>query len=364
MHPFLTISEDTTLFPWSKRTPWPGVVAVLAVWIALLAGWLTDHKSAGAIAAGSAFTVGFAVFHEALESVLLTMMVSTLGIASATLAGSLAAPWTTLVLAVVFVAAVNYGLLAGLGPTEGWIGQQSGVFVIVASYFAQGPHYAVGRTLMVLAGGGLQIAVFSLFYLLKPKRREPGTPRTHEQIPQRLWELWRDLRNELTLRGDTAEYVARLSLVLLTSTAIYRYFHVRNGYWIPMTALLVLRPQWAHTLSRGIARMLGTIGGAVIALILAKLLPFPVWVLPTLVIVSAWGCYALQAVNYAMFSVFITLYIVFLFRFGGFSDTAAAHIRLMNTIVGGSLALAIDALWKVAKARRGVFRAGNADSVQ
>ena len=151
MHKLFNISEDTTLFPWAKRTPGSGVVAVIAVGIALLVGRLTGHSSAGAIAAGSAFTVGFGVFHEALASVLLTMMVATLGIASATLAGSLSAPWTPLVLLVIFVAAVNYGLLAGLGPTEGWIGQQSGVFVIVASYFAQGPHYAVGRTLMVLA---------------------------------------------------------------------------------------------------------------------------------------------------------------------------------------------------------------------
>ncbi len=364
MHRFFNISEDTTAFPWAKRTPGSGVVAAVAVGIALLVGWLTGHTSAGAIAAGSAFTVGFAVFHEALASVLLSMTVTTLGIASATLAGSLGAPWTSVVLAVTFVAAVNYGLLAGLGPTEGWIGQQSGVFVIIASYFAQGPHYAVGRAEMVLAGGGLQIAVFSLFYLLRPKQREPGGPRTHEQIPQRLRELRQSLRDELTLRGDTAEYVARLSLVLLTSTAIYRYFHVRNGYWIPMTALLVLKPQWGHTLSRGIARMLGTVAGAGIALLLARLLPLPTWVLPTLVVMSAFGCYALQAVNYAVFSVFITLYIVFLFRFGGFSETAAAHIRLVNTVVGGSLALAIDALWKAAKARRGLFRAGNADSVQ
>jgi uncharacterized membrane protein YccC len=278
--------------------------------------------------------------------------------------GSLGAPWTPVVLVVIFVAAVNYGLLAGLGPTEGWIGQQSGVFVIVASYFAQGPHYAVGRTLMVLAGGGLQIAVFSLFYVLRAKRREPVVARKREQIPRRLRELMRCLRDELTLRGDTAEYVARLALVLLTSTAIYRYFHVRNGYWIPMTALLVLKPQWGHTLSRGIARMVGTVAGAGIALVLARLLPFPSLILPTLVVVSAWGCYALQAVNYALFSVFITLYIVFLFRFGGFSETAAAHIRLVNTVVGGSLALAIDAIWKAAKSGRGLFRAGDADSVQ
>src|SRR6185437_8659074 len=98
MHRLFNISEDTTLFPWSNRTPWPGAVAMIAVGITLLVGWLTGHTSAGAIAAGSAFTVGFAVFHEALASVLLSMTAATLGIASATLIGSLAAPWSDLVL--------------------------------------------------------------------------------------------------------------------------------------------------------------------------------------------------------------------------------------------------------------------------
>jgi len=363
MHRLFTISEDTTAFPWAKRTPGSGVVAVMALGIALLVGWLTGHRSAGAIAAGSAFTVGFAVFHEALASELLSMTAATLGIASATLIGSLAAPWTPLVLLVVFVAAVNYGLLSELGPTEGWIGQQSGVFAIIASYFANGPHYALGRTEMVLAGGALQILVFWIFYLLRPKRREPGTPRTHEQIAPRLRELWQCLHDELTVHHHSVSYAARLSLVLLTSTALYRYYHVRNGYWIPMTALLVVKPQWGHTLSRGIARMLGTVAGAGFTLLLARLLPLPAWLLPTLIVVSTWGCYALQAVNYAAFSFFITLYIVFLFRFGGFSETTAAHIRLVNTVVGGSLALMIDWIWNAVSARRPT-RAQSADSVQ
>src|SRR5579875_2901575 len=100
------ISEDTTAFPWAKRTPGQGFLATIAVAVALGLGQLTGHESAGAIAAGSAFTIGFAVFHEALASVLLSMAVTTLGVASATLAGSVAAPWTIVVLAVVFVAAV------------------------------------------------------------------------------------------------------------------------------------------------------------------------------------------------------------------------------------------------------------------
>jgi uncharacterized membrane protein YccC len=98
--------------------------------------------------------------------------------------------------------------------------------------------------------------------------------------------------------------------------------------------------------------MVGTVLGAGIALALARLLPLPTWLIPTLVVGSAWGCYALQAVNYAVFSVFITLYIVFLFRFGGFSETAAAHVRLVNTVVGGGLALAIDAGWKAMASKR------------
>jgi hypothetical protein len=52
-------------------------------------------------------------------------------------------------------------------------------------------------------------------------------------------------------------------------------------------------------------------------------------------------------VNYALFSLSITLYIVFLFRFGGFSDRSAAHLRLVNTAIGGGIALAIDAIWKL-----------------
>jgi uncharacterized membrane protein YccC len=211
---------------------------------------------------------------------------------------------------------------------------------------------------MVLVGGALQIVSFTLFYLLCPKMREPGSPIPHEEVPRRLRELLGRLREELTLHSKTAPYVIRLALALLVSTAIYRYLHVRNGYWIPMTALLVLKPQWTGTLSRGIARMVGTVAGAGIALVLAHLLPFPDWMIAAMVIVCAWGCYALQAVNYAMFSLFVTLYIVFLFRFGGFSQTAAAHIRLVNTVVGGMIALVIDAGWMAVAGRR------RAESVQ
>ena len=356
----LDISQDTTAFPWPKRTPYAGLPAVATVALALLLGFFTGHESAGAIAAGAAYSVGFAVFHETLASRLLSMTLLTLGIASATLVGSLGADWTSAVLLLVVIASINYGLLSGISANAGWIGQQCATYVIVASYFPRGVHFAVGRTGMVLLGGGMQMLTYALTDLFQHRNAEPPAEPLSTRFPNRIRQLWSSLRSETHPTGETEIYTLRLAITLLLCTAIYRHFHIRNGYWLPMTALLVLKPQWSDTLSRGIARLAGTIVGAGIALLLAHTVMIGMPVVFVVVVLCAWACYALQAVNYALFSMFTTLYIVFLFRFGGFSQTSAAHIRLFNTALGGGIALAIDALWKLCTPRPANVVSGSA----
>jgi hypothetical protein len=339
----LTISADTTNFPWAKRTPLSGMRAVIAIALALTIGQLSGHASAGAIAAGSAFTVGFAIFHEALASALLSMGLVTLGIASGTLIGSLGAQHDWLVMVIVVVAAVNYGVLSDLSPIAGWMGMQCATFVIVASYFPLGLHYAVGRTSMVLAGGALQMLVFTGFHFLRQPNIEAVSPPLTTRLNLRVGQLFEKLRGELHPSHETASYTLRMALTLLLCTAIYRHYQLRNGYWCPMTALLVLKPKWNDTLSRSIARLAGTLAGAAVALLLARTMSFSLLAILICVVLFAWASFALQAVNYATFSLFVTLYIVFLFRSGGFSQTSAAHIRLFNTALGGAIALLVDA---------------------
>jgi hypothetical protein len=345
------ISVDTVAFPWANRAPRRALQSVFAIAIALLIGHFSGHSSAGAIAAGAAFTVGFAVFHEAMASTLLSMGLTTLGIASATLAGSYAAEWTWAAVLVVIVASVNYGLLAELGPTPGWIGQQCGVFVIISSGFPGGVHYAVGRASMVILGGALQMLVFAItfrFYrrnrIAHPRHSDPFLVRLRDRASQ----LWADLGRAVheVHTKETFSYVARLSITLVLATLFYRRHHLPNGYWAPMTAILVLRPEWTNTMSRGTARLLGTVTGATLVALSAMYLPaLHLWIVFALVIVCAWTTFALQAVNYALFSVFLTLYIVYSFRFGGFSQPAAAHFRVMNTAIGGGIAMAVDVVW-------------------
>jgi hypothetical protein len=348
------IANDTTAFPWAARTPAAGLRAAVAIAISLAVGQWAGHESAGAIAAGAAFTVGFAVFHEAIASALLSMLVATLGIALGTLMGSLGAQWTPMVLVLAVVAGLIYGVLNGLSPVAGWIGQQMATYLIIASYFPNGLHYAVGRTEMVLAGGGLQMLLFAGYHLVErgPRRTVARYTRLGPRVALRVRELWDELHTGTHLQGETAQYTMRLCLTLLLCTMLYRRFHVRNGYWSPMTALLVARPQWSHTLSRGLARFTGTLIGAGIAVVLARYVVLDEFVILAMVVLTAWACYALQAVNYAVFSMCITLYIVFLFRSGGFSQTSAAHIRLFNTALGGALALGVDIVWKLFSSSR------------
>ena len=339
------ISEDTALFPWKKSTPYPAIESTVAVALALLVGDFTGHRSAGSIAAGAAFTVGFAVFHEALSSTLLSMAFLAAGIASATLAGSLGAQSTVVVLILCVVAALNYGILTTLDPTASWIGQQCGVYVVISSYFAQGIHYAVGRAGMVLTGGALQMLLYTGFRFLHRHSHagDSPPPPLMRQLRTRLSQLWRCVRSDLRWRAASDDYVLKLVITLGLSTALYRYLHWRNGYWAPMTALLVLKPKWANTLSRGIARLTGTLVAVTICFLFSVLLPaFHHWIFFVLIVLTAYLCFALQAVNYALFSVALTLYTVFLFGFGGFSERSAAGLRLVNTALGGVLALLID----------------------
>ncbi len=337
------ISAGTVAVQWSQQTARRGLASGIPIAVALVAGVLTGHPAAGSIAAGAAFTVGFAVFHPAMSSSLMSMLVVTAGIASATYAGSVSAKWTPAVLIVVAVAAVNYGLLSGLGASAGWIGQQSGVYLVIATYFPHGPHYALGRASMVVCGGLLQIAVHEL---LGSRFAVKGGGSVWRRAAVRVRDYLRRLPDQLRWGSDTLGYAVRLLVTLLVATAIYRSLELRNGYWVPMTALLVLKPQWTGTASRSLARLTGTLAGAAIGFGLAHTHFMPGWLIGAVVVVCAYACYALQAVNYAIFSLFITLYIVFLFRFGGFSESAAAYLRLINTALGGAIALTIDVGWQ------------------
>jgi hypothetical protein len=153
------------------------------------------------------------------------------------------------------------------------------------------------------------------------------------------------LRVNLTLDSTACRHALRLAVAIAVTATIYRLMHLQRGYWMPMTALLVLKPDFHDTFARGIARIAGTILGAGIATLIVREFAPGTPVLATLVLAFVWSCYAVFRVNYALFTVCVTGYVVFILMLSGVGEMTAATTRAIDTIAGGALALAIYAIW-------------------
>jgi len=171
--------------------------------------------------------------------------------------------------------------------------------------------------------------------------------RIPKPAPLQLHNVQATIRANLTLRSTAFRHAIRLGVTLALATALYKItpLPIHNGYWIPLTALLVLRPDFSTTVIRGIARTLGTVLGAVLATILVWLLAPSKELLALLAIIVAYLSFSIFLVNYAFFSLFITMEIVFLLTFITPQPLITAEARAINTVVGGMLALLIYILW-------------------
>ena len=235
------------------------------------------------------------------------------------------------------------GLLLALGPGAGWVGQQCAIAALVASGYPTGADVALSRGLLLVAAGLVQTGVVaSYWHFLSPwKSSTPADP-----SPGLLAAI-RPLRGSLSLRSLPCLFAIRLGLTLAIAAGLAHYWRLPNGYWVPMTALLVIKPDVQQTLSRGLSRIGGTVVGAVLATLVVTELQPNLFMLAALIVLFAWIAYSITLVNYAAFSISLTAYIVFLLAFAGLSARSVVLHRTLNTTLGGCLALLsyVTALW-------------------
>jgi len=131
----------------------------------------------------------------------------------------------------------------------------------------------------------------------------------------------------------------RLGLVLVVGQLIASLLKLPNGYWIPMTAAVVLQGNLTGTLERTLARIGGTLIGAVAMTELAFLLAPNEGVLIVVTVLLTWATYATFRANYALYSVFLTSEVVVLFAMLGAPVGVTSAERAVATTIGALLAL-------------------------
>jgi Fusaric acid resistance protein-like len=347
--PAAAFLSDSYVFDWKAQSFRADLIFVLPIAICLALGIGFDQPGAGLIAAGGAFTVGFGAKQHIDESRLLPMILASLGIGAATFVGMVAGHTSFLLVGMAAGAGFVYGMLSLREPGVSWVGQQSIAFLLVASAFPFSPRAAAVRSALVMAGGALQIVTSSiLLHLLQQLRVDLLSVARHLRAEHRALRTSVEEAARLMMKSRTAPsavpYALRLAVTLGGSTEIYRHFGFANGYWIPMTALLVLKPGLSDTANRAIARMVGTLAGAVLASVgLAHLAPSRP-ILAILALFFAWLAYSLNNVNYGLFTLCLTTYIVNLLALSSIPGKVAAYHRAVSTLIGGGLALTIRLL--------------------
>jgi uncharacterized membrane protein YccC len=153
------------------------------------------------------------------------------------------------------------------------------------------------------------------------------------------------LRNNFRLDSPFGRHAVRLAVVLMAAGVLARVLPIQRGYWITLTAALVLRPDFTTTLARGLARIAGTIVGAVAATAIVLAVPDTPRVYLALAIIFAGLGYAAFQLNYAIFSVTVTAYVVFLLSLLGTPESTAVQNRMVATLAGGALAMISYAIW-------------------
>jgi hypothetical protein len=329
---------------WEKAHPHAALRCLPGLAVILLASLATGRRPDGAIASAAALSVGFGSFHALRRSRGWVMLVVTVAIAVAAFSGSIASRSSWGVLAEIVGWAFLYGLVTALQNGLSWVALQAVIIAVVAAGFPVGPHDALHRAAVTLAGGLLQTGVIvAIWRMLGPPRDEVSGPLvSYKQQSEEGWH--RSWHRHAWPSSPVGRFAFQLALTLFLAAVISRWLNLPNGYWVPMTAVILLRPEFHQTLARGLARLTGTLLGVGLATVIAILLRPHGAALAALVVVFAWASYAVLRVNYALFAVCITAYVVFLLAYTGLPEARVVEFRLINTVLGGVLSLGVSLL--------------------
>lgn len=147
----------------------------------------------------------------------------------------------------------------------------------------------------------------------------------------------------LTLKSTTFKHALRVTSVMVIGFCVSLVLPSNHSYWILLTILVISKPGFSLTKQRNYQRVLGTIVGAVIGMFLITYVT-EMHSLFVILLICMVGCYSFQRKNYVISVVFMTPYILLLYRFLGLGTITLAGERIYDTLIGSGIAFAASYL--------------------
>jgi uncharacterized membrane protein YccC len=145
------------------------------------------------------------------------------------------------------------------------------------------------------------------------------------------------LAASFTFSSLTLRHALRVTVVCGLDVALILMLHIDHGYWLLLTSLIVLQPHVSGTLRRGLERIGGTIGGGILAAVLAVVLNNQLVIAAVLFPLTLLAL-AVLPLSYAAFAFFLTpAFVLAWLPYSG--DWQLALIRILNTFAGAVISI-------------------------
>ncbi|MEV4936895.1 FUSC family protein [Streptomyces zaomyceticus] len=148
----------------------------------------------------------------------------------------------------------------------------------------------------------------------------------------------RSVRRELRRDSPVFRHAVRLAAVAVLGYLIATRLPLGHGYWAPIAAVMVMRPDFHQTYARAVARLAGTLAGVALATGMVRVLGPDAQLFGVLAVASAGLSYTLIRTGYAYSQCFTAAYVVFLLAMGGQAWEQTVPERVVLTLLGGALA--------------------------
>ncbi|ROQ68013.1 putative membrane protein YccC [Streptomyces sp. 840.1] len=164
----------------------------------------------------------------------------------------------------------------------------------------------------------------------------------------------KSMRRELHPGSPILRHAIRISVVAGAGYLIGTLLPYGHGYWAPMTAVMVMRPEFSKTYERSVARFGGTVVGVFVATVIVQTAHPGVELSAALAVVCALLMYLLMRTGYSVGQACVAAYVVFLLGMAGDDWSQTVLERLVLTLAGGLLAMisyAVYPAWETPRLR-------------
>jgi len=153
--------------------------------------------------------------------------------------------------------------------------------------------------------------------------------------------LKNNILGSLNLKQPSVRFALHISILISVSLFLVAHFDVFEGFWIPMTILLIMKPNNGATTKQTFNRIVGTVIGLVFSLLVISFLPRETIV--PIIIFSTYMSVVMVKEEYGIAVIFITMIVILLMAFD-YEFTSLFVVRLLFTTATAVIVLVSNTL--------------------